>query len=902
MTEAMPRITLHRLPVLIFLLGVLLPPLRAAEPTPTVPRPRLIEIQVDGLSPLLLDALMNPEDPEKLARLPDPEGFRRAIRLFQEQTGQPDLLPNLRRYFYDQGVRAENMYSATVTLSSVSWGVIRTGQPSVVKRHMTFSRNNGFMRGYLDGFRDTFEVVARRARKTSAVWELDQVGVSLFPDAFNELRRYEVPQIYYRLPPADYLKGWAAAWATAGNALSDPVEIVRGHMKRRVEGMDYPDFTEDFLGDHVADKILQPDFSGEERYDYLTVFFSIDHQHHVDPHPENLVHRMVRLDRRIGRLFRAVERSQRRDQTVVVLVSDHGSEYLPGAVNLTFPLTRMFRKRLFGGHTVTTLLTEDSLHALTTPIPGVDFPRLYEGPYSPYGRAAGPGGEEGYATATIDNFGNARAEVHLRNNDLNRLHLLLLARQRKLNEEQKAELRHRLRETVRGLWTWLEPELENYHTYHRSLGVWIPNLKQRADFYWRDVAARFEDEAARDAVQLRALDRLAELCRASDPVQWLETHDPSIPDLIPKKYLGPRNSLYQLRHYTLGLDDNLRWVETTVDPRGRSVPMDYISVLSNYEAPNPPASYEPNPVDILIRSLPVQPMQAALVARGWLSPDVALRQIIWVVSTARHNLQRGGQALVLEAGDGRLRYLPIADLQPTPDGRFEFQPHNQLDPLGLLFDHEFHSATGEPAFVWLQRFHTRQEWLRAARNTHYSIAPLVFSDLAGVNIQSSLANPDFQQTLVGFPDQQTRRDYLRGVAWKHASQQPDLLLWSSYLWNFSSKSHTAGGSHGGLTPQVARTSFLVWAGRDFGLPAGGVVAEPCTTLDIAPTLAHLLGMLDAQGRMIPQPGAVRERPFLPFPGEVLPFRQAVVRREGAHPDALPAIAAGEPAHPPSPER
>ena len=155
----------RRLLLLLSLFLVAALPLLAADPEQTPPpRPRLIEIKVDGLSPLLLDALMDPDDPAKLARLPDPEGFRRAVALFRQQTGQRDLLPNLRRYFYQGGVRAENMVSATVTLSAVAWSVIDTGHPSVVKRHMTFSRQTGYLRGHLDGFRDTFEFATRRGR------------------------------------------------------------------------------------------------------------------------------------------------------------------------------------------------------------------------------------------------------------------------------------------------------------------------------------------------------------------------------------------------------------------------------------------------------------------------------------------------------------------------------------------------------------------------------------------------------------------------------------------------------------------------------------------------------------------------------------------------------------------
>ncbi|MBI4462723.1 MAG: alkaline phosphatase family protein [Acidobacteria bacterium] len=857
-----------------FLLASLLiaAPAAAVGPDDRPPlRPRLIEIKVDGLSPLLVDALMNPNDPEKLGRLPDPEGLRRAIALFRQQTGQQDLLPNLRRYFYEQGVRAENMFSATVTLSSVAWSVIDTGQPSVVKRHMSFSRQTGYLRSHLDAFRDLWDITTRRGRKTNALWELDQAGLSLFADAFHPLRRYETPQIYYRLTPRDYLAGLAHAYFLAGEKLSDPWAILRRYLSRRVEGMDYPDFNEDYIANHIAEKILEPDFLSGERYDYLSLFFSIDHQQHVDPNPENLVHRLVRLDRRIGRILAAVERSQRHDQTLVALVSDHGSEYEPGAINLAWPITRMFRTRLFGGHTVATVMTEDAGRALSTPIPGVDFPRVYESPFSPYGKGAGPLGEDDYTTAFIDNFGNARAEVHLRNNDLNRLHLLLLARSRKLDEPGRARLLALLQATLADIRGWLEPELADYQAYFHGVRAWLPALKSRRDPYWRDAAVRLEEENKLDAAQLRVLARLAELCRADNPLAWLEERSLDLLHIIPRKYFGPRNSIYQLTHYTLGLDENLNWVETTLDPRGRRVPMDYFSLLAGYRVPNPPASQEPNPNDLIVSALPVGPLRSVLVERGWLDPTVALRQVTWIVSTAENNLHKGDQALLLEATDGRLRYLPVRHLREEADGRFAFEPPNELDPLGLLYDPEFHAESGEPAFLWLEGFHTPGEWLRAACNSHYSIAPVIIADIAGLHSDAFVDNPDFQQTLTGFPSEEAKQRYLRGLRRKYTAQRPDFLLWSSYLWNYSSKSHTSGGSHGGLTPQVTRTTFMLWGGPQFHLPTGAVVEEPATTLDIVPTLARLLGMLADDGRAIRQAGAVRERPLFPYPGQLLPL-------------------------------
>ena len=838
-------------------------------PDPNRDRPRLVQIKVDGLSPLLVDALIDPDDPAKLAKTVDPEGFRWAIEMFRAETGQQEVLPNIRHYFYEQGVRTENLVAATITLSSVSWGVIETGRPSVIKRHAAFSRQNGYVRSHLNGLQDTWDLVLHGARKTSAVWALDQVGVSLFSDAFHPERSYITPWMYYRQTPQSYLTEMGKHWLTDGKGSF--WGIARTHLGRRAGDMNYPEWQEQFVSHHLAQKILEKDFAGREKFDFLSTFFTIDHQFHVDPNPVNIVHRMARIDRRIGRILAAVEQSERRDQTLVTVVSDHGSEYETDTVNLSFPLTRMFRTRLLGGHTVATVLSEDAIHALASPTQGIDFPRVYEGRFSPYNK--GKGGADEYTTAFVDNLGNARAEVHLRNNDLNRLHLLLLKRRDKLNNDQRSALREKLEKTLAAIHLWLEPEYAAYWDYYTGVRAWLPSLKRLADSYWRDAAARLESESQRDVKKLRRLARLLELCRAEDPVAWLDENKLRVTKIIPKKYFGPHNSVYQLSHYTIGLDEDFNWVESTVDPRGRSVPMDYFSVLSRYEVPNPPQSYERNPVSLIATPLPAEPLARALRELGWLDNETKLEQAVWVVSTAREKTTRGAQALVWRRSDGRIHYLPVQNLEQHADGSYTFEHSPDLDPVGLYYDAEFRAPGGQPAYLWLRQAHTYDEWVQAVYNTAYTIAPLVFLDIAGVNTHDPLDNPEFLSSITGFPDEDSRRRYLRGLRWKYAAQQPDLLLWSSYLWNFASKSFTAGGSHGGLPPHVAHTSFLVWGGKSFNLPAGSVITRPSTTLDIVPTLADLMGMLGEDGKVIRQPGSYRHRPRAWPVGRPLPVRR-----------------------------
>jgi arylsulfatase A-like enzyme len=93
------------------------------------------------------------------------------------------------------------------------------------------------------------------------------------------------------------------------------------------------------------------------------------------------------------------------------------------------------------------------------------------------------------------------------------------------------------------------------------------------------------------------------------------------------------------------------------------------------------------------------------------------------------------------------------------------------------------------------------------------------------------------------------------------------------LWNFNSREQTAGGSHGGINPEVSRVLFLVWGGKSTGVARGQVISDVHTTLDVAPTLMKALGMLSDDQRVIRANGAFVERPFHPFPGRIIDLWQ-----------------------------
>ncbi len=863
----------------------------AQEISPRRDSKRLVVLKADGLPPELLEALSFPERPELMDRLDYAADLRRQLEFYRRQTGRRIVLPNIRRYFFENGVHLENIFSETVTLSAAAWAVIDTGQPSVIKGHATFSRDTCYLRSHLDGLRDTLDAIRRGESKTAALWNLDQVGVSPMRDAFDPWRVFQGPQIYSRSGHREFLGRTGIRWLT--NDEDGFSDIFRSHLSRLVTSIDYTEFNQEMTGEMMARKVLERNITGEERYDYITGLFTLmDHQQHVDPHPENLIHWLTKLDRGVGRIFSAIERSERRDNTVVTLVSDHGSEIKPGQTAFSFPITRHFRKPIFGAHTIKTLLVESAWNAASVVIPGIDFPRVYESRYSPYGEAAqGPGGESGYVTAFIDNFGNGRSSVNLRNDDLNRLHLLLLElRKQPIPAQRFTRLRDLFRETLEQTRTWLEPDLALYEDYRAGSLDLAANLARKADNFSQDSSIRLIQEASRDAPQIKALQRLLSIrFEASDPGEGplfdeLFSKPFRIPDFIPKQFLGLANTFHQLSNYTMGLDEDLNWVRSTVDAQGRSVEMNYFDVLSDYRAPNAPANGRFNPFDLMIAKLPSASVEEALGARGLLAPQRKVKNAVWARSTAKDNPEKGDEALIVQDAQGLLQYIPLRRLEQDPEGAIRFELGEAKDPLRLLASTYFRSLSRQDALDWMRAFHSRNEWLEAAFDSEYGTAICTLIDILNNPVPDLVASPEFRRYLVDFSDAEMKERYLRGLNRKYSTLNPDFVVWSEELWNFNSKARTSGGSHSGLRPIVSNTAFLIWGGPDTRVARGRSVAQLGTTLDIVPTLFRAVDMLDDNKSVIRRPGSIPERIFHPFPGQVLDIWQSQPIRADAEED------------------
>lgn len=419
---------------------------------------------------------------------------------------------------------------------------------------------------------------------------------------------------------------------------------------------------------------------------------------------------------------------------------------------------------------------------------------------------------------------------------------------------------------------WLEPDLALLLDYQAGAADLAANLKAKADKFSHDTAWRLNKELKQLAPKIEALQRLLSLTfdEGGSRLNFDRTFTGSfqISDFIPKQYLGRHNSIHQLSNYTLGLDEDLNWIDTTVDHKGRPTNMNYFEVLANYQAANAPENGRRNPFDLITTGLPVQEALTALQGHGLLNGSHQLKSAVWIKSSARLNPFKGGEAVAAWTADDRILYVPVRGLQQQADGRLHFELAEDRDPLALLKGSGFRPPGGASPLEWMRRLHPERDWLQACYETEYSTAVNVLLELFQDPVPRFVDSDDFRKYWMYFSSDDLKQRYLRGLKRKYAAQAPDFIVWAEELWNYNSKARTSGGNHASLRPIVARTAFLLWGGNETGLARGRTVSQVHSTLDVVPTLLRATRMLDEKKEAIHLPGAIPERIFLPFPGRI----------------------------------
>ena len=815
-----------------FALLLLLPLAASADgATPSARRARrLVVVKVDGLSHGLLD---------------------RFVRERDTRTGK-SLLPRIEHVFYRGGTRVSNFYVRGTSLSGPSWSMLDTGQHLQVKGNVEFDRFTLHSYDYLNFIPFWIENVARRRVDMPGAELLDELGLPLLFDAYPYDERFLSFQLYQR----------GTRWTTLQRGLQNrftsraPAELFGEWMA----GFEARDILSEQMERELTEKLQDP------RVRYLD-FYSTDFDHavHHNRDRETHLHALQELDALIGRLWAAIQKTPLAPDTVLVLVSDHGVNTSERVYSQGFNLVKLLGSATGGGHHVVTkrrLLNDYAIKGLYPLVPLIHT-TTQESFYL-------KGRSTQYPTALVDFDGNERASVHLRDSDLNLLHVLLQQLQRR---DLGPDLRRAATEAFfatlgrrRAGWRREHAELtEEVAALSRliarreaSLGKqpkWTQADRDAGrDQAWLRLAAQADSwriDERKYAQYLATLSNLLSLRREGFAPERLK-----ISELIAPGAMGEANTVHELQNYVVGpAPGGLALAPgKSLDLARSFARVDYFRLLREASVRN---NVQPNvsnrPVDFVATRLPREQVAGAL------GEDESAEQVVWLYAGAE------AQALLLsrtdEAGRLWLRYLPAARLTQDEAGRVSFERAAWAPglPLKIWEDTHLDLPAGADRAAWLGAWHTDLEWLRALHRTTYS------NGLVGLHEQ--LARHTIPATDADEPglseDERLIRRFRRR---QRALVEADLLVLANNHWNFDVRGFNPGGNHGSFFRASTHSTLMLAGGERTGVPRGLSVEEPYDSLSYAPTLLALTGQIETNNRPVP---ALWQRGFRTLPGRVI---------------------------------
>jgi Type I phosphodiesterase / nucleotide pyrophosphatase len=750
---------------------------------------RIVLIKVDGLPERLLD---------RYAR-PDPDGRVR--------------LASIDDAFGRNGAWLDNFYTRGMSLSAPSWSLIETGRHLAVHGNVEYDRYTLRPWDYLNFLPLYVTYAASKHADMPGVEFLDQVGVPLLSDRFPFEQRYQSFQLLQR----------GTRWRTLQRSL-----------KRRFTSEPLKDLFDDWqIGFSFSKSVYQAterdvlrDLKDPEvRYiDYFTGEY--DHTAHLTNDRVAQLHVLDQLDALVGRIWHAIGESPLADTTALILISDHGMNTTEHTYSQGYSLVDWFNSAAGGGlHVIT------DRHPLTEfKIKGLDpFVSEVITPSKESGYLAGKASD--YPTVVLDLDGNERANIGLRDNSINILHILLqqLTQKKVTGATRVAVLRaffevlgrerpritarlNDLREEQSALRSSIQQQ-EGEGTPRTNRTVDSKDIdsgdireKRRVADENRRLAGRLERwkaEERANAEYLAVMERLLGLTEADfDPVKF------KIEELIPRKSFGELNTIYDLQHYVTGPS-----TEGMVLNAGGSLDfarsfrtVDYFTALSSIAVRN---NVQPGiaakPVDFIAVRVPREPLKRAL------PEESAMEDGIWLYGGNRR------QALILtrhnSAGVLELRYVPVAGLTQSPAGELSFErcDFGPAAPLELFED----AAIPAPR-SWLLEWHDEREWLNAVHRSKYS------NGIIGLAEQ-----------LLDAPDQPEPR--------RLARLRTDLLVFANDHWNFNVRGFNPGGNHGSLLRVSTHSVLMIAGGKDTGIPQGLRIETPYDGLSFVPTILRLMG-------------------------------------------------------------
>jgi hypothetical protein len=787
---------------------------------------RVVIIKIDGLPAYYVDRFVKERDPA---------------------TGK-SMLPWIDEVFYKNGTRIPNFYTRGMSLSGPSWGQLDTGQHLQIKGNVEYDRFTLHPYDYLNFFPFYRDYALNKKVDMPAAEVMDQLKIPLLADAFTYDKKYTSFQLYQRGNSWDVLAGGFVKLFPADHGdLVDEWTL----------GLNFRGVTSDqHVRDIVGKLVKRPEI---DYYDYYDTSF--DHvSHHNNDDASRLVE-LKQLDGLIGRIRTANLASARADETAVVLVSDHGFNSQEKVYSQGVNLVKLLGSAAGGGHHVVTkrrLMLEYSLKGIY--------------PLTPLIRTASKdsyylkGQSENYPTALLDFDGNERSSIHLRNSDLNVIHILLQQlRDKKLASDVREAATDALFETIgKHASDWqqtidqMNEELDALHRWIESQQKIIPTLQMRPD---KNQPVREIAEANRRIAALTniAVDAETDYRKYLATLRNLlslkrETFDPrsiKIEPLIAPGAMGDPNSIHQLQNYVVGLSADGLSLDANkhLDLDKTFTHVNYFELLHGQKVINNVQPEVSNrPIDFVALRVPAAAVSDSIPAGSAVTEDP-----VWLYGS------EDKQVLVLSRGnpDGSesYRYLPVSGLREDASGKVTFQVAEFTPGLPLRFFEDKELAVSH-RLSWLSGWHTEAEWLRATHKTVYSDAVIGLNEQLDSHPFSQIhddATPD-EKLIARFRQRQ-----------RHLTEA-DMLILANDHWNFDVRGFNPGGNHGSFFRVSTNSTFMIAGGAKTGIPRGLVVDEPYDGLSFMPTILRLMGKIDDENKPVPQ---LYEMGFRKFPGRVV---------------------------------
>jgi predicted AlkP superfamily pyrophosphatase or phosphodiesterase len=746
------------------------------------PARRVVILKIDGLNADLLYRNMQEKDPT---------------------TGK-SRLPWFDHIFSRNGTVFDNFYTRGITLSAPSWSMLDTGQHTVIRGNAEYDRYTGEVYDYLNFFPFYLGYARGREVDMPGVEVLDASGVPLSIDAFGYAHTHESLQLFQR----------GVRWPTLEHSLGR--HFSKSHLLARLEHAGPPSFEEE-LDDETTSELTAALQQPEVLYlDFFTG--SLDHMAHATNDPAALYEVLRRLDTLAGHIWTAIQNSPLADQTIFAVVSDHGMNNVPGIASQTFPLPDLFNNADGGAHHVMTdryELSDYKLKGLDPLVHRVITPSTSSFYLS--------GQASRYPTAWLDIDGNERAAVHLRNSDLNKIHILL-------KELAKPELQPQVRKAAAAyLREIIDRHREQWTKTANNVDEELAALKQQIEFRkqiaaeqpkkWtpEQIAAGDDKAGRRLRDQLHAWEReyTSYLVYVSHVRALLALNpDPSRPlrkkieDLVPELSAGDNNTIRDLQHYIVGPSPN----GLALDAAGHLDPERSFRYLDNFELlasqrvrNNPQSALSSKPIDFIAASL----------------PNTDSSHAYWLYGDEDHQL------VILTDPEGDIAVRPVAHLHQDQEGKVRWleQPWAPGFPLHLFEDSELQLPAGSERGTWMSAWHTELEWMHAVHRCEYSNAVIgITEELSPV--ATNVPGPEGISPIL-------RRFEIR----RRELVQADFHVFASDHWNFNSRFPNPGGNHGSF---FRISTHSVWMLSGAGIPTR-VVTEPYDSLNFASTVLSLTG-------------------------------------------------------------